>query len=711
MTSTSNKSVMNNKQRKDFNESKYYIDRELSWMDFNRRVLHQACRKSVPLIEQLKFLGITSSNLDEFIMVRFASVLNKIFDNKMEQEISGMYPDEEYIQLLEEIVQFKQMQDETFWTLEDKLEKQNIRIEKYKKLSKEEKVFVDKLFDKQIYPLLTPITFDTTNDFPLIRSKQLSIIVALEDTYKSNLNVISIIPIDVGLQRLYPINISNNKNEERYILLEEIIFHNLHKIFINKKVVYQGCMKILRQADIELDDNTDIYIVDRMKQTLLRREQSEPIFMDISSDVPKQVLKVLTNIFDINKHHVFKCKSVMDLSFLVSKPIRKESIEYTPFKSQYPEALIGEHDMFTAIDNGDILLHHPYESFSPVIEFLEHAADDPDVLAIRQTLYRVSSSESPIVNALCRAAQNGKQVNVLLEIKARFDEDRNMSLIEKLKLSGCKIIYGIEKLKTHCKFMMIVRRNKKKGMKLYCHIGTGNYNDKTAGIYTDISYFTSNQKIGEDLLAVFNILSGFSEPRDTINKIFYSPYNIRTKLYEMIDKETKAAVNGKKAYITLKLNSLSDKGIIQRLYHASKQGVKVTIICRGICSMKACNKNITIRSIVGRYLEHSRIYHFYNGGNQLLFISSADMLTRNLDRRVELMVPITNNECRSKLFNILENCLKDTYNSYTMDKDGYFSKRKSGDKSFNSHEFYMTESIEKYRLKSRPKTIFKVTKK
>jgi polyphosphate kinase 1 len=684
--------------RSKFNNPGFYMNRELSWMEFNKRVLHQTMRTEVPLLERLKFLGITESNLDEFIMVRFSSILNKLRLGYTETDIAGLLPEQEYELLLREIISFKEIQQESFEKLRKKLRKNNFTICKFKHLSEKEVDYVRKLFERNIYPLLTPITFDSTKEFPLIKSKQLCIIASLGDKKNPNLNVMSIIPLH-GLDRLYKIE-TDESDEERYILLEDIIFNFLHKVFINKSIIYRGCMRIIREADIEIEGRRDIYIVDRMRETLIKREFSKPIFMDIDSDVPKETLKLLTKIFDIDKRQVFKCENIVDMSFLLSKPIRNAAYEYDPFNPQYPEDLIGEHDMFTAIDNGDLILHHPYESFTPVIKFLEHAAEDNDVLAIKLTLYRVSSAESPIVEALCRAAERGKQVSVLLEIKARFDENRNMSLIEKLKVSGCKLIYGIEELKTHCKFILVVRKGKK-NLKTYCHIGTGNYNDKTASIYTDISYFTSSSKIADDLLTIFNVLSGFSDPRDEVSKIFYAPYNLRLRLYQLIDREIENAQKGRQAFITLKLNSLSDLGIIKKLYEASEQGVKISIICRGICSMKKINSNINIKSVVGRFLEHSRIYFFYNNGKSDIFISSADMLTRNLDRRVELLVPITDENSRNKLLSILKMYFRDTFNTYILNKDNQYELLKSP-VPFNVQEYFMEQAVKSFKLRSMP---------
>ena len=682
-----------------YNDPSLYINRELSWIEFNKRVLHQTARKDVPLLERMRFLGITSSNLDEFIMVRLSSVLNKQRKAPLTTDIAGMLPTEEYDELFDEIVQMKESMDLVYSALKKKMKNHGMVITRVEQLNDKEKAQVTKLFTKQIYPLLTPISVDTSKDFPLIRSKQLTLVVGLEDKKNPNLNVICVIPVETGLQRIYPI--SAEKGQTKYVFLEDIIFENLNELFMQKEIVYKGCIRIVREADIELEANPDIFIVDRMKQTLRKREFSKPIFMDVTSGIPKQAIKLLTKMFDIDKSRIYKSKSILDYSAFISSPIKNLRYEYESFDPQYPEELIGEHDMFSAMDSNDILLHHPYESFEPVVQFLEQAAEDKNVLSIKQTLYRVASSDSPIVEALCRAAQLGKQVSVMLEIKARFDEERNISLIDKLKLAGCKVLYGIEGLKTHAKCIVVVKKTSK-GLKTYCHIGTGNYNNKTSKIYTDLSYFTSNSKIGQDILTVFNILSGFSEPQDTINKILYAPFNIRSKLYDLIDREIQNVADGGKGFITLKLNSLSDKGIIKRLYEASEAGVKVTIFARGICSMKPINKNISITSIVGRFLEHSRIYYFHNNGKIEIFISSADLLTRNLDRRVEIMVPITEPDIQEKLFSILSMYYNDTFNAYRMNKKGNYTLV---DKHFNIniHEDFMVQAISNYKLRNVPK--------
>lgn len=682
-----------------YNDPNLFINREMSWLEFNMRVLHQSTRSDVPLLERLKFLSITESNLDEFIMVRLSSVINKLRRGEIGVDIAGLTARQEYAQVLKGIKEFKAAQQDQYRSLIKKLGKRGIQISRLKDLTKKETEYVDRLFLKNIYPLLTPIAIDATKELPLIKSKQLNMVVALEDS--GGRQIVAIIPIDNGLERLY--RVDGDSKTPRYVLLEDIVRRHLSWLFVNKKIIYVGCMKILREADIELVGSDDVYLIDRMRETIDRREKSDPIFMDVSGDIPKDVLKILTKIFKIKKGQVYRTQNIVGLSLFASKPIRNAAYEYKHFTPQYPEVFTGEHDMFTAIDSGDIILHHPYESFVPVIKFLEHASMDKDVLAIKQTLYRVSSSESPIVESLCRAAQNGKQVSVLLEIKARFDEDRNMSLIDKLKDAGCKIIFGDARLKTHAKFIVVVKKGRK-GLKTYCHMSTGNYNDKTATIYTDISYFTANNKIGEDLIGIFNILSGYSEPKDFITRLQYAPYNLRSTIYELIDREIEFAKSGKKALISLKLNSLSDAGVIKKLYEAARKGVKISILCRGICSMRPISNNITITSLVGRYLEHSRIYYFHNGGDTEIFISSADMLTRNLDRRVELLIPIYDPQSKNKLLDILKYYTRDTFNTYIMDEKGAYSRVGSkDDDTINIHDVFMDDALRTFKTKSLPK--------
>ena len=672
---------------------KKYTNRELSWLDFNSRVLFQSMRQYIPLMERFNFLNITSSNLDEFIMVRFSSVMHSLSMNKT--DISGLNPTEAYDTILKKIKEFKDNQMICFESLLNKLPKYNVTIKTADDLTSKERGYVSSIFNKEIFPLLTPMNFDTTKEYPEFSSKQLTIAVLLED---ANMQVISFIPLDNSLKKMYKIS----KDKEVYITLEEIIYSNLKRIFYNKKILDYGMIKLLREADIELEHNTDVYITERMRQTLLMRRYSMPIFMECTNNISKSFIKLLRKSFDLDSSLVYKSSSSIDFSPYMSILKDDKSKWYKPFTPQYPEELLGDRDMFDAINNNDILLHHPYESYDPVIKFLEQASEDKNVLSIKQTLYRVSSSDSPIINALCNAAKNGKQVSVILEIKARFDEERNISLIDKLRTAGIQLVYGVENLKTHCKFISVVRREKNK-LKIYTHVATGNYNEKTSKIYTDISYFTSNFKIGTDILSVFNMISGYSEPAQSINKVFFSPYNIRSQILKNINNERNNAKKGKKAFITLKMNALCDKEIIDALYDAASSGVKVVIFCRGICSIKH-HKNIIVKSLIGRFLEHSRIYYFYNNKDVKLYISSADMLTRNLDKRFELLIPVNDNECRAKLLSILNMYYRDTFNTFTMNDKSEFKKDMYNKKNnINIHEEFMNDAAKKYKLKSLPK--------
>lgn len=674
------------------NDNKY-INRELSWIEFNKRVLYQSIKNDVPLLEKFNFLGITSSNLDEFIMVRVGDILYR--KNKgLSNDISGMNVDTEYGTVIKSIRKFKQMQYKTYRVLEDLLNKSDIKIMKRKELSKEELDEIGRIFNTSILPLIIPVSYDSQKEFPALKSKQMNIAVLAEDS--DSVQSVSFIALHDSLPKMYSLKSSG---KDHYISLEDIIYLSLSKLFVGRKIISYGAVKILRDASDCHDNEGNIFIVDKVKHFLTLREFSKPVAIDISPNMPEELVKLIRKIFEIGKDRVFK-EGLVDYTIFKDLKSNDLSLKYTGFSPQYPSDLIGISDMFTAMDNNDILIHHPYETFDPIIKLMNHAADDKDVLSIRQTLYRVSSESSEIVEALCRAAQNGKDVTVLLELKARFDEDRNISLIDKLKLSGVKLIFGDDKYKTHCKLISIVRQNGNK-LKLYTHVGTGNYNEITSRVYTDVSYFTSNFKLGQDVISLFNILSGFSDPSKYINTIFLSPFNLRDRLYKGIDNEIKNAKNGKNAALTFKVNSFSDKEMIDRLYKASKEGVKVNIFVRGICSMKPINDNIMIKSLVGRFLEHSRIYLFANNGNPDVFISSADLLTRNLDKRFELLIPIRDKECKQKLLKILSLYYKDGYNTFKANSNGEFLPLKKN--KINIHDIFMTEAIENYKLKTIPK--------
>lgn len=649
-----------NAEHKELKVKGKYINRELSWLQFNNRVLYCANDKSIPLNERLKFLAISCSNLDEFIAVRYAGAL---------------YSKSEPVKDIRKGIQkCMDEQRKTYLILKDELEKRDIKISKIKNLDKKEYEKIKEIFNDYIFPLLTPISIGSTNEMPNFYSGQNCICAIVKHRHQENL---IIVPIDKNLEGLYIIN-------NKVIMIEDIIEEFIDNLFINKEITSFGYFRVIKDASIVLDHDESKFLLDRMISTIEKRDHSNPIFLEISNNTDKRLKKILENIFDIESGDVYDNAPILDYTRFMSNKLLPDKYSYKPFEPVVYEVAEEKYSLFSAIKEKDILLHHPYDSYETVVKFIEHAAVDPDVVAIKQTLYRVSSEDSPIVNALCRAAKRGKFVSVLIEIKARFDEIRNISLISKLQKAGVNVLLGLEYLKTHCKMCIVIKKENNK-MAVYSHIGSGNYNEKTARQYTDISYFTAKQKVGNDLLNVFNILSGISTPDEKLNRVSYAPVNLRKTIIKNIDREIQFAKKGKKSEIILKLNSINDPEVINKLYEAANSGVSIYIIARGITSIVP-TKNMYIKSIVGRFLEHSRIYYFYNNGNPEYYISSADFLTRNLDKRVEILFHVNDTDCMLKLKNILSVFMNDKRNSFVMDKDGKYTHDK-GD--FDCHQWFI----------------------
>lgn len=677
-------------------KSNNFINRELSWLDFNRRVLSLSTDQTIPLLERVNFLSITDTNLDEFISVRFSEVVNKVIGKLDKPDITGLSSESEYRLVNEEIVRFKHEQQKSFDCLKKDLDKNGIRFRTFKSLNAKEVKLVNRYYETEIFPVLTPISYDTTKDFPFISTRKKNLCVFLQDAVAGGVTVLSIIPLD-NINRFVMFQSGDIVN---ILPIEELIYANLESMFVGKKVLNRGMFRILRDEDQRVSENADIYLVDRMKSTLLQRRYSTPLFMELTNTFTKEQIKLLQNVFEINKENLY-IGNFLDFGRL--KEISKEDakLKYKKFSPQYPSELIGQKDIFSAINNGDILLHHPFDSYGTVVKFIEHASENDKVMAIKICLYRVSSQDSPIIDALCRAAETGKQVSVLLELKARYDEYNNIKLQDKLRASGCRVIFGLEDAKVHAKMCVVVKKSKK-GLKLYSHVSTGNYNEVTANIYTDFSYFTKKEKIGLDLLNIFNSLSGFSEPLKKLTTVAVAPYNIRSTLEDKINNEIQNTKKGKPAFMIFKMNSLSDKSMINKIYEASEAGVQVRIICRGVCSMKPINKNITIQSVVGRFLEHSRVYFFCDGGNKSVYISSADLLKRNLNHRVELLIPIKDTECKEKIIHVVNMYMNDRKNSFFMNKQGKFSRIETG-KKFNVHGYFIDRAEKQYTLRNIPK--------
>lgn len=680
----------------DFKNPSYYDNRELSWIKFDNRVLSEAKDKTIPLLERLKFVSITSSNLDEFFMVRVASLLDMVHANYKKRDIAGMTAGEQLAAINSATRELVNTQYNTYTrSLVPLMNKEGIYlVDAYEDLTKEQEKFVDRYFMESVYPVLTPMAVDASRPFPLIRNKTLNIAALLSSKQAGDETVFATVQVPSVLPRL--VQIPSEEGTKSFILLEQIIERNIGILFSNYKVLCAHPYRIMRNADLTIDEDEASDLLKEIESKLKMRQWGEVIRLEIEDKADKKLLKFLKTELKVAQEDVFHIAGPIDLTFLM-KLYGIEGYDHLRYKSytpqRVPEIEPGS-DIFAAIRKCDIFLHHPYETFDPVVDFIRQASVDPDVLAIKQTLYRVSGN-SPIISSLAQAAENGKQVTVLVELKARFDEEHNIVWAKKLEQAGCHVIYGLVGLKTHSKIALVVRREED-GIRRYVHLGTGNYNDSTAKLYTDCGIFTCKESIGEDATAVFNMLSGYSEPLSW-NELILAPYWLRDKFLHLIAREKKHAQQGREARIVAKMNSLCDPGIIEALYEASAAGVKIDLIVRGICCLKVgipgVSENITVRSIVGNFLEHSRIFYFWNDGNTEVYMGSADWMPRNLDRRVEIIFPVLEEELKEKALHILEVELADNVKARVMQADGTYEKLdKRGKVLVNSQEQFCQEA-------------------
>ncbi|HEX3078502.1 MAG TPA: RNA degradosome polyphosphate kinase [Lachnospiraceae bacterium] len=682
-----------NTTKPNYNKPTYYLNRELSWIEFNYRVLSEAKDKSIPLFERLKFLSITASNLDEFFMIRVASLKDMVNAGYTKPDISGLSPVEQLKHINEKTHELVNAQYTTFTRSFLPLLKQNKLhiITQYEDLDETQSLFVDKYFQTEVYPVLTPMAVDSSRPFPLIRNKSLNIGALICDKKSSTSYDFATVQVPAVLPRVIEIP-SKDLSNTTLILLEQIIEKNINRLFLNYNVICAFPYRIMRNADLTIDEEEAADLLSEIKKQLKKRQWGEAIKLEVEDKIDKQLLKILKKELSIKEEDIYKVSGPLDLTFLM-KIYSLDGFDHLKTPKYIPQpvkALNHEEDIFTQIRRGDILLHHPYQTFDPVVDFVTQASKDPNVLAIKQTLYRVSSN-SPIIASLAAAAENGKQVSVLVELKARFDEENNIIWANKLEKAGCHVIYGLVGLKTHSKITLVVRREED-GIRRYVHLGTGNYNDTTAKLYTDMGLLTCSAPIGEDATAVFNMLSGYSEPL-TWNKLALAPLWLRDKFLELINRETLHAQEGKKAYIIAKMNSLCDPKIIAALYQASVAGVKIELIVRGVCCLKVgiagITDNITVRSIVGNFLEHSRIFYFYNEGYEEIYMGSADWMPRNLDKRVEILFPVEDEKLKQEIKSILDMQLKDTVKTHVMQPDGSYEKvDKRGKTKINSQEYF-----------------------
>ena len=646
----------------------YFFNRELSLLEFNQRVLEQGKNKENPLLERAKFLSIVSSNLDEFFMVRVAGLYDICQAKVQTEDMSGRSPIERMKESLFKTRTIVSELYQTYDALLDELKEYGIELVKYEELDQKTKGYMDYYYQNQIYPVLTPMVIDQARPFPLILDKTLNIGLLLMGK-QDHEQVFATIQVPSVLPRIVPVP---TEKGSVHMLLEDLIKPKLSELFSSHEVLHSCCYRITKNAAMHVDEEDAEDLLETIEQSLKQRKWGEVIRLEIESSAPREIVQILEEELEVEDAYVFRVHGPVDLTFL-SKLGNIEGYNELKFTRIIPNSIseLKERSIFDVLREKDILLHHPFQSFDPIVKMVQQAADDPKVLAIKQTLYRVSG-HSPIVEALARAAENGKQVTVLVELKARFDEENNIHWARKLEKSGCHVIYGVIGLKTHCKILLIVRKEKD-GLTRYVHFGTGNYNDVTANFYTDMGILTSNHQMGEDASILFNMLSGYASA-DKMKKITIAPHKLRLKFEALIDREIKHAKAGKKAHIIAKMNGLYDKQMIMKLYEASLAGVKIELIVRGVCclrpQMKDISENITVRSIVGRFLEHSRIYYFYNDGEEEIYISSADWMYRNLSKRVETMGIVEDEGIKEKIKQILDIYLSDNTNAYELQADG-----------------------------------------
>jgi polyphosphate kinase len=688
-----------------FKDSQYYLNRELSWLEFNKRVLHEACDSRTPLLERLKFLAIFSSNLDEFFMVRVAALKQQVEAKISYLTFDGRTPQEQLIAISSTLRPLVAQQHDHFEkALRPQLAEHGIHILDYINLTDKQKNYLDTYYEEQVFPVITPLAVDPSHPFPYISNLSLNLAVVVknpetEEELFARVKVPNVLPRFLSLPPELGFQDSEKHTAWTGVPLEQAIAHNLESLFPGMNIQEYHTFRITRDADLELEeDEADDLLLAIEQELRKRRVGGNPLRIEINSQTPESIKQRLLEDLELTNDDVYEVDGLMglrDLMYFMSLPIPE--LKDPPWKSvvhprlqrikepstMNPKVREMEEgkDFFTVIREKDLLVHHPYQSFSTsVVRFITNAAHDPDVLAIKMTLYR-TSFDSPIVNALIAAAENGKQVSVLVELKARFDEENNIYWAKRLESVGVHVVYGLVGLKTHSKTVMVVRREHDR-IRRYVHIGTGNYNPKTARLYTDLGLFTCNDDLGADVTDVFNYLTGYSRQK-SYRLLLVAPVNMRDRFLDLIHREIENVQNGLNGRIVAKMNSLVDPEIIATLYQASRAGVQVDLIVRGICclrpGLKDISENIRVISIVGRFLEHSRLYYFNNNGKEEIYIGSADWMPRNLDRRVEVITPILDSDIAKDLQEILGIMLADNRQAWELQSDGSYIQRHPGD--------------------------------
>lgn len=656
----------------DLTKPEYFYNRELSWLKFNLRVLKEAMVKDTPLLERLKFIAISASNLDEFFMVRVAGLWSNFDSGVEKRDASGMSVHEQLVAISQAAHEQVRTQTKSLIALMAEMDAVKLHFRRVKDLSELGKDWLEEYYREVVFPVLTPMAVDASRPFPFLANKTLNL--AVELIKADGEHSMGLIQVPSVLDRIVEVE---PEGKRTFVFLEDIIASHCHDLFKGCHILDMVSFRVTRDSDLDLEEDDSVDLMKEVEESLRKRKRGAAVRLEIFKTNNNRIKKFLEENLDVTEMEVYEINGPLDptcfFKFIGMKGMWPWL--YEPFVPQRPLELPDDSDLFAAIRENDILLHHPYESFDPVVKLVSDAADDPQVLAIKQTLYRVSGN-SPIVAALARAAENGKQVTVLVELKARFDEENNILWARRLEKAGCHVIYGLVGLKTHAKIILIVRKEDN-GIRRYLHLGTGNYNDSTAKLYTDLGLMTANDEFGSDASAFFNLLSGYSEP-PVWNKLVMAPLGLREKIYALIDNEIAMVRAGHEGHIIAKMNSLIDQPVIQKLYEASAAGVHIDLIVRGICGLRTgiegISDNITVRSIVGRQLEHSRIFWFANGGEEQLYLSSADWMPRNLNDRVELFFPVETEEHIRRIKALLDLYLRDNVGAHMMQSNGSYRR-------------------------------------
>jgi polyphosphate kinase len=675
-----------------------YFSRELSWLEFNDRVLEEALDERVPLLERLKFVAIYGTNLDEYFMIRVAAIKQQIEAQVYRRSDDGRAPSEHLLAISERLRvslarQMRLLNEELF----PALERNGIEIVRVADLDEERRLQLERAFDERVFPVLTPLAVDSGHPFPYISNLSLSLAVELEEVTPDGVELhFARVKIPPTLPRFVPVE-NPPEGERWFVMLEDLIAHHLSALFPGMTVRDSYLFRVTRDADLDLQEDEADDLLRAIESELQKRRFGEPVRLEIERGMPEYMRDLLLSALELTPIDSYEIHGLMglgDLFGIVNLPDYPQ-LRDPQFTPTIPKRLIGVTDMFAAIREGDILLQHPYQSFDPIVQFLRQAADDENVLAIKATLYRTSGKNSPIVRALLEAAENEKQVAVLIELKARFDEENNIEWARRLERAGVHVVYGFAGLKTHAKVMLVVRQEED-GIRRYMHFGTGNYNEKTARLYTDLSLFTCRPELGADASQLFNALTGFAKVTD-YEDLLVAPVNLRRELTALIDRETEHARAGRPSGIRIKLNAITDAEMSRALYRASQAGVPIDLLVRGMCVMRpgipGVSETIRVRSIVGRFLEHSRIYVFENGGDREIYIGSADLMGRNLDRRVETTVPVLDPLLAETIYGeILAVLFADNVKARELQTDGSYHRLHPDGMPISAQQVFLTQA-------------------